>query len=76
MLPKFDPVEAPVIPKEETPKTDRELKLEAYLVKFDLRIKQWKEAHWRYPQIRDNPPIVWDSQINDYIWMNRSMRRP
>ncbi len=67
------PGEIPV--PEAKPKTDKEIKYEAYLVKYDSRIKQWRDAHWRTPAIRDTPPIVWDSEISDYVWMNREWRR-
>lgn len=54
---------------------DKQKKYDNYVTKFASRIAQWKESNWRHPEIRDNPPIVWDSQFNDYVWMNRSWRR-
>ena len=73
--------EQPVLPETPEEKFKREKKesqlkkYNDYYVKFESRIKDWKETHWRHPQIRDNPPIVWDSKIQDYVWMNRSWRR-
>ena len=79
MLPRLSPEidTLPELTKQDTSpeKSDKELKREAYDLKMASRISQWKSGHEKEPFIRDNPPIHWDSSINDFVWLNRGIRR-
>jgi hypothetical protein len=65
-----EPVTAEMIAEKEK-KELRELKYQNYLINFKDRVEAWNKAHdGKLP-----PPIRYDTEYGDFVWVNREMRR-
>ena len=49
----------------------KQLKYQNYLINFKTQIDSWKANHPNHVP----PPIQYDSEFGDYVWINREMRR-
>lgn len=56
-------------------KTEREFKYDMFCLKFKDRIEQWITAHSDNQGNFPPPPIQWDSDYRDFVWLNREFRR-
>ena len=61
----------PEVTEEKEIQSDKNLKLDRYILKFKTRIDAWKASH---PE-QIPPPIRWDSDYKDWVWESRDMRR-
>ncbi len=63
--------ELPAPDTQEKMRDEKDLKLDRYLLKFKDRIEAWKQSH---PE-QVPPPIFYDSDYQDWVWLNRDQRR-
>lgn len=70
-LPSLKPQETEIKTTEMIKAELKELKYQNYLINFKDRIKAWEASHPNHIK----PPIVYDSDSSDYIWLNRKLRR-
>jgi len=74
LLEELDSKVTPNLPETEEVKeiqSDKNLKLDRYLLKFKVQIDAWKASHL----VGVPPPIHWDSDYKDWVWQNREQRR-
>lgn len=50
---------------------EKDLKLDRFLAKFKDRVDKWKDTH---PE-QVPPPVFYDSDYKDWVWMSREQRR-
>jgi hypothetical protein len=60
---------------EDLKQKDKDIKYNNYLIRHKARIDQWNTAHADKSGQSPKPPIYWDTEYNDFVWMNRDVRR-
>jgi hypothetical protein len=53
----------------------KDLKYKNYLINFKDRVKQWKFAHTDKSGSCPEIPLYWDSEMKEWVWLNRASRR-
>lgn len=53
----------------------KQLKYNNYLINFESRVKMWQSAHSDANGDCPALPLHWDTEYQDWVWLNREQRR-